>query len=658
MTRVRLRPGMHYAPIDGGVYFSSARAAFVVKGPRSLFPVVDTCVPLLEDGSDLDGLVAAVGVEAARSLVGRLLGTFNDRGLLLHLDRLSGPEPPPEERDRFPETLAYLEAHCDDPYAAFHRVRTAHALLIGPAEALAPAVRGLLRAGVRQVIAACDRPEHLARLAARHPQLRLLPLPAGELPAPQSEPLADVVVVVSHDEFPSDLLGQLPDWCLTVPVRVGKDLAIVGPAVGPAAAANAGQLRSAVAAEGLWARAGDWQTLDGGELLVQPSGELLAGALAGQAALDALAGLNPGRVHLVHGPDLASDAITPALASGSTYGPPADAVLRSPQGSPAGTILSSAHGSPAGVALPTPAGEPVGAVLPTSAGVLASEGVGAVLPTSAGALAGEGSNQWHRPMSARWVGLFRLSIPEELPQMPLALTLADGRSHCFQGRVAGFGPDQQTASSEAGLETLRRHCAGLARAGSGQVFAGPDIGGRPPSAVPAAGLDEARGLLDGALRLLARDLLSEWDGSEVAWIDLDDVAARRLWRTLEDHERTPLLVTTSQDAGLGWHLVSIRHRATAAPLATGWGPTCEVGTRVALSYALATAQVRRTVDAGYPVPPRQAGYLAHVHDASFDQLVAGIGRSTGRRRLRCQRLAADAVAGAITAWCGWVWTDD
>ncbi|MGH9126021.1 MAG: hypothetical protein ACRDZ8_15040 [Acidimicrobiales bacterium] len=642
MSRVRLRPGMHYAPIDGGVYFSIARAAFVVKGPRSLFPVVDSCVPLLEDGSDLDGLVAAVGVEAARSLIGRLLGTFDDRGLLIHLDRLSRPEPPPEERDRFPETLAYLEAHCDDPYAAFHRVRTAHALLIGPAKALAPAVRGLLRAGVRQVIAACDRPEHLARLAARHPQLRLLPLPLGGLPAPQSEPLPDVVVVVSHDEFPSDLVGQLPDSCLTVPVRVGKDLAIVGPAVGAAVAANAGQLTGAVAAEGLWARAGDWQTLDGGELLVQPSGDLLAGALAGQAALDALSGLNPGRVHLVHGPDLASDAITPALASGSTYGPPADAVLRSPQGSPAGSILSSPHGSPAGVALPTPAGEPVGPALPT--------------PT--GAPVGEGTNRWHQPMSARWVGLFRLSIPEELPQMPLALTLADGRSHCFQGRVAGFGPDQQTASSEAGLETLRRHCAGLARAGRDQVFAGPAIGGPPPSAVPAAGLDEARGLLDGALRLLARDLLSESDGSEVAWMDLDDVAGRRLWRTLEDHERTPLLVTTSQAAGLGWHLVSIRHRATGAPLATGWGPTCEVGTRVALSYALATAQVRRTVDAGYPAPPRQAGYLAQMHDASFDQLVDGIARSTRRWRLRCQRLAADAVAGAITAWCGWVWTDD
>ncbi len=130
MKAIRLRPGVHYAPVDGGVYFSSARATFVVRGPAVLFRVVDTCLPLLEDGTDVDDLVAAVGSPAARRLITSLVGTLDSRGLVLHLDQLLGPEPGDTERQRFREALAYLETHRDDPYADVHRLRTARVLLM------------------------------------------------------------------------------------------------------------------------------------------------------------------------------------------------------------------------------------------------------------------------------------------------------------------------------------------------------------------------------------------------------------------------------------------------------------------------------------------------------------------------------------------------
>jgi hypothetical protein len=168
---IRLRPGMHYAPVDGGVYFSSARATFVVRGPAVLFRVVDICLPLLEDGTDVDDLVAAVGTPAARRLITSLIGTLDARGLVLHLDQLLGPEPSDNERERFREALAYLETHRDDPYADFRRLQGARVLLSGPAEALGPAARGLIRAGVGHVMVATPEPVRLTALAGRHPEV-------------------------------------------------------------------------------------------------------------------------------------------------------------------------------------------------------------------------------------------------------------------------------------------------------------------------------------------------------------------------------------------------------------------------------------------------------------------------------------------------------
>jgi len=583
---IRLRPGVHYAPVDGGVYFSSARATFVVRGPAVLFRVVDTCLPLLEDGTDVDDLVAAVGSPAARRLITSLVGTLDSRGLVLHLDQLLGPEPSDTERHRFRESLAYLETHRDDPYADFCHLRTARVLLSGPAEALGPAARGLLRAGIGHVMVATPEPHRLNALASRHPEVQLLLCHSEAIPTLMAGRLPDVAVIFTEDTFPADAIQRLPAACLAIPVRLGKDLAIVGPAIGRDQDLNR--------AERLWSRAVTWCRRDGDDLLVRPSGDLLAGALAGQVALDSLIGLNRGRVHLVHGPDLSSDALTPALDGPDGWDPP--------------------------ISLPGRLGDAV----PASAGPRSDD---------------RGAMGWLDSASQRWAGLFRVTVPGDLPQMPVAITLAEGRSDRFDGRVLGFGPDQEASTTEAGLEALRQHCS-------------------PPSAAPAtllvaaAGRDETRWLLDGALRLLAG---AAGEGRPQDRLRIDDPEVRRLWRALEEHELTPASLTSSRVAGFGWTLVVVHDRRNGAPLGAGWGPTAAVGAVAALSAAIATVQVRRTVDPGFAPGTVHPGFHDHLHGAHVADLGLAVrGWLGSHRRLTGRRLACDPVAGPLGAWCGTV----
>lgn len=621
MTSVRLRPGMHYAPIEGGVYFTGARASFVVKGPAALFRLVDTCVPLLEDGTQVDALVEAVGVSAARPLIMRLLEAFEARGLLLHLDQLSVAEPAPAERERFPETLSYLEAHCEDPYAVFRRVRAGRVLVSGPAEALGPAVRGVVRSGFGEVVAHTAEPERLAALASRHPHVRLL-LSTGEDTLPVAGRPPHVAVIFAEDTVPCEVIGRLPASCIVVPARLGKDLAIVGPALAR------GRRPTLAAIEAMWARAAQWCRADGGELLVRPSGDLLAGALAAHLALDSLVGQERERVYLVHGPDLVSETISPDLAA------PAVGLAA------AADLGPGAHLGPGADLGP---GEDQGPV----AGE-AGDGGTTVFGPEHHRAAPAAPAEWLATVGAPWTGLLRVTVPGSLPQLPLALTIAEGRSCHFEGRVVGFGPDQATSTTEAALQALRRHVdAGLRRACPTAI--GPQL-------ETAAGADETRALLDGALRLLAA-AGDHRRSSELAWLGIDDVDGRRLWRALEEYEATPICVTDSQVAELGWHLVEVHHRHRPCRLGSGWGPTVAVAARAALSAALAGVQVRRSVDAGFPSAEMANGYVAHLHDSHLEDLAAAVAAWLDRseRQLLGRRLRRDLVAGPIDAWCGPVW---
>ncbi|MZF87038.1 hypothetical protein GTY56_18860, partial [Streptomyces sp. SID5643] len=119
------RPGLHYAPVPGGVYFSGSRGQFVLRGSELLYAVADGCVPLLRAGTTEDALVAEFGTERARPAVRHLLGKLRENGLLLDAAALTEPEPPAALAARYAETLARLTARLDDPYAAFARLRRA-----------------------------------------------------------------------------------------------------------------------------------------------------------------------------------------------------------------------------------------------------------------------------------------------------------------------------------------------------------------------------------------------------------------------------------------------------------------------------------------------------------------------------------------------------
>ncbi|MER5573707.1 hypothetical protein ABT082_09060, partial [Streptomyces massasporeus] len=136
---LRARPGLHYAPVPGGVYFSGTRGQFVLRGSELLYAVADGCVPLLRAGTTEDALVAEFGTERARPAVRHLLGKLRENGLLLDPAALTEPEPPAELAARHADTLARLTAHLDDPYAAFARLRRARVRLHGPTTATAPA---------------------------------------------------------------------------------------------------------------------------------------------------------------------------------------------------------------------------------------------------------------------------------------------------------------------------------------------------------------------------------------------------------------------------------------------------------------------------------------------------------------------------------------
>ncbi|WP_406062375.1 hypothetical protein OG462_30075 [Streptomyces sp. NBC_01077] len=268
---LRTRPDLHYAPVPGGVYFSGARARFVLRGSEVLHAVAQGCVPLLEDGTDEDALVAEIGTERARPAVRLLVDKLRENGLLLDPAAHTAPEPPADVRERHAESLARLEGLLDDPYGAFARLRAATVLVTGPATATGPAVRGLRRAGIGTVLTDDE--------------------------APAVTP--DAVLDIREDEETS-----APGASLVVPVLLGgTGVTLVGPAL-------TGPGRPAVRAA-FHERARAWAAAESTAPAPRPMADALAGALGAQLLIDTLTGTaDRGEAHVVHGADLVSDRVT------------------------------------------------------------------------------------------------------------------------------------------------------------------------------------------------------------------------------------------------------------------------------------------------------------------------------------------------------------
>ncbi|MDX2559195.1 hypothetical protein PV371_05980 [Streptomyces sp. TX20-6-3] len=273
MTLLKARPDLHFAPVPGGVYFSGARARFVLRGSEVLHAVAQGCVPLLEDGTDEDALVAEIGTERARPAVRLLVDKLRENGLLLDPAAHTAPEPPADVRQRHTESLARLEGLLDDPYGAFARLRAATVLVTGPATATGPAVRGLRRAGVGTVLTGTEE--------------------AGATP--------DAVLDIREDDGSTAPSADAP---LVVPVLLGgTGVTLVGPALtGPGHPAVRAAFHD---------RARAWAAAESTAPAPRPVADALAGALGAQLLIDTLTGTaDTGEAHVVHGTDLVSDRVT------------------------------------------------------------------------------------------------------------------------------------------------------------------------------------------------------------------------------------------------------------------------------------------------------------------------------------------------------------
>ncbi|MFI1421455.1 hypothetical protein ACH4VX_26465 [Streptomyces sp. NPDC020731] len=609
-TPLRARPGLHYAPVPGGVYFSGTRGQFVLSGSELMHAVADGCVPLLETGTTEDALVAGFGTERARPAVRHLVAQLRENGLLLDPAAFTEPEPPAEVRARHADALARLAARLDDPYAAFARLRRARVELRGPDTATAPARRGLLRTGMTQVtptdgrttpspalVPVCDPamyadPSLLVPIPAGGPAVREPSTPAGgpavrkpKTLTPTGDPVADGAGTTTPAGDPAARRDQAPipagdpavdlpgaggppraviefltgdeTWTerhgtLHVPVLLGPGPVLVGP-VGTSPA--------------VWAafrdRARVWAGAEGVEPPAGPVAHSLAGALAAQLLADTLTGVaEPGEAHVVHGPDLTADRVT------VTGGPVTEAVVAGLDDAPA---------------------EP----LPEPAAALEETAV----------------------LTARWTGLFASAQGEHLPQMPLALRAAEHRTDRTD-TVTAWAAHQETATVAAALAALRDRAAG------------------------AAGLTREHWLLDGALRWLAerRDRFEHLTGTAPPL----HVEGERILAALRAQlgPAVPVLAL-ARASGVDWPLAEVT--ADGRSLGAGWGPTAADATYAALCTALAAAQADGTVAA------LSTDALLTVDDTTRTALRKQL---TALATIRGQARRTDPVLGELPFWHG------
>ncbi|MEU6891579.1 hypothetical protein ABZ934_07220 [Streptomyces sp. NPDC046557] len=338
--------------------------------------------------------------------------------------------------------------------------------------------------------------------------------------------------------------AAVPDGVPLLTVLLGGRVALVGPVLtGPGR-------------HGVWAafrdRASAWAEAEACDPAPRPVADALAGALAGQSLFDSLAGTaEPGTGHVVYGADLATD---PVAVEGALH--PAAATGRP----------STLDDVPA---LPMPDAEEA---LEAAASV-----------------------------ARRWTGLFASAAGEDLPQMPLALRVAEYRAG-RSGAVVGWAAHQETATVAAALAALRARAS------------------RP--GVPAAGLTEEHWLLDGVLRVLAGDPALEQDPEA----PLDPEGARIL-AGLRAAGRDPE-VAVLRLPELDWRIARVS--LGGVPLGRGWGATAEEAVRTALCTALARVQ---------------AGGSGTVAELSTDALLFADGAVIGRLREQLTARAARAGTG-------------
>ncbi|MFD9979335.1 hypothetical protein ACFWZJ_02995 [Streptomyces massasporeus] len=629
------RPGLHYAPVPGGVYFSGTRGQFVLRGSELLYAVADGCVPLLRAGTTEDALVAEFGTERARPAVRHLLGKLRENGLLLDPAALTEPEPPAALAARHAETLARLTARLDDPYAAFARLRRARVRLHGPTTATAPALRGLRRAGVADVTATsvpvpaaplvpvCDPAMYAdpallsgrsgsaggsrALIPAGDPAVRHPQTPAGD-PAvhhPQTPAGGPAVEGTGTHTPAGDPAVNRPGTRTPAGDPAVNGHGATTPAGGPAVTAP-------VTTEGVPRVVVEF--LDGDRTWSEEDGTLHVPVLLGPGpVLVGPVGVAPGVWAVFR--DRAR-----AWADAEGVEPATGPIAHSLAGALAAQLLTDTL---TGVAEPGEAhvvhGPDLTADRVTVTGAPVREAVAVRLTDAAAESlpAPEDALDAAGVLTARWTGLFASAQGEHLPQMPLALRAAEHRAD-RAGTVTAWAAHQETATIAAALAALRDRATDA-------------------SGTAAAGLTREHWLLDGALRQLAR--------TEGDVIDTDAPLHAEGLRIAAELRALPgaaePVLTVSRYAGVGWPLAEVT--ADGRPLGAGWGPTAVEATYAALCTALAVAQTGGTAGR------LSTDALLTVDDATRAALRAQL---TARAVHEGHPLRTDPVLGELPFWHG------
>lgn len=595
VPRVKLRPDAHYAPAGNGVYWSRPGGrSFVLTGPATLYPLIDSRLELLTVGTSVDALVASVGDEAARPVYTHIIRTLLAQDMLFDLEA-AGPAPDDATTARYGDVLGYLESRSDHPYAAFARVRAARVDVVGAGPAAASLIRGLAGYGIAD---------------------------AG-IRGTSGRPPALTVLVDDADERLNleAAAASLPAGTAVLPVLAADGLAMVGAAVRD----QAGLERFA----GAVARVAGWLRADRVAPAPRPLSAVLAGSLAARAVLDELAGLaGPASATVVYGGVLECQRVPlPVPQDGPQWRDllpgvadlPADVCDLPPGVSdlPADPLQEREDD-------PDQAREQLAWLTARWTG-LARWGDDLDLPQLPVTLATV-LDVGALPVPASWLPAAGTG---PVPAAP------------HPGAVLGWGGDRKAAGLDAALSALRGVASRCLPA--------------EPGWVAAAGLTDRQFLVDGLLRLLAAEWLDRDPVRELALDEAGSWLGRSLWNLLGDYFAVPVRLWLREVPGLSWPLVTATGEDGTA-LAHQWGPSVVTAVYAALAATAASCQLAEDPSAtarldrvgSWAVPGASAARLGQCHDELL-ALAAGNDRKVTRRLL-----VSDPVAGPLPVYAGLV----
>lgn len=424
-----------------------------------------------------------------------------------------------------------------------------------------------------------------------------------------AERSADLTILIDDEQEPLDLPAVAPrESAAILPLLADAERIVLGPVLD-----GARRLPAFLAAADRVAR---WQRAEPTAPAPHRVGAALAGSSAARRALDHLAGIGGDEdLIVVHGHD-ASTTRVPFTAHGT---------------SPTWLPLNPEH-----LDTGTRDDEAV-----TAAG---TEG-GSTAMTDSVTRSSVTAEDRLAALTARWRGLGRWLGASGAVGRPVVAVGLEAVVAAPDGPEVGWGNDVDAARRSAVLALLRTHI---------ETVGGEDSGGAGDRMVAAAGGSVGRWVLDGVLRLLARDALGRPPDRAVRWEELDSSTSRSLWSAVDDYHGSPVDLREQRIPGFDWSLVSARDRRTGALVTAEWGPSVQTAAYAALGTMFAHYEQRAEKARWSTVGTHCVELLSEsAVSAAIRQLTGDVGLSG--RSVGGLRLIADPVIGGSSIPAGWVW---